>query len=476
MTALFMAAEHLQADPASDALALYAQVLSATSLASAAHHLVAQLARLGDFERVTIALHEAGKTRLLASSTSDVSQQAQGELAQALLGAMGEAIDQGVPLGWPAPLSSGNEATHSNNTDPIRLEQRQLQQLVGGAVASLPLGFDGEVFAAVSVQHDKATPITEAQILQLTNWLTLAAPALRWMRQGEESWHQRMRRGLTQALEDLRQPKRRTTRALLLAGVATVLFLALAPLEVSVSGRARVEGAQQRVLSAPSDGFIKTAHVRPGDRVKAGAPLVDLIEEDLQREQERWASQLAQHENAYAAAMAKSDRVGASTSFERVNEAQAQLALVEQQRTRGRITAPFDGLVVQGDLSQAIGAPVRQGDTLLTLASTDQYRVVVDIDETDIASVSPGQTGQLALSSLPWQNQDLVVEHITPLARAVEGRNVFEVQARLAQTSDGLRPGLIGRADLVVGRMPPLWAWGRHALMRVRLAWWSWIG
>ncbi len=471
-----MATEHPQADPASDALALYAQVLSATSLASAAHHLVTQLARLGRFDRVTIALHEAGKTRLLASSTSDVSQQALGELAQALLGAMGEAIDQGVPLGWPAPHAGDDDASDNTSTDRIRLEHRQLQQLVGGAVASLPLGFDGEVFAAVSVQRDGAAPITDTQMQQLTNWLTLAAPALRWMRQGEESWHRRMRRGLTQTLADLRQPKRRTTRALLLAGVAALLFLALAPLEVSVSGRARVEGAQQRVLSAPSDGFIKIAHVRPGDRVKAGAPLVDLIEEDLQREQERWASQLAQHENAYAAAMAKSDRVGASTSFERVNEAQAQLALVEQLRTRGRITAPFDGLVVQGDLSQAIGAPVRQGDTLLTLASTDQYRVVIDIDETDIASVLPGQTGQLALSSLPWQNQDLVVEHITPLARAVEGRNVFEVQARLTQTPDTLRPGLIGRADLVVGRMPPLWAWGRHALLRLRLAWWSWIG
>ena len=471
-----MAAENLQADPASNALALYAQVLSATSLASAAHHLVTQLARLGRFERVTIALHEAGKTRLLASSTSDVSQQAHGELAQALLGAMGEAIDQGGPLAWPAAQANDDDASDNTIADQIRIEHRQLQRLVGGAVASLPLGFDGAVFAAVSVQRDSATPITDAEMQQLTNWLTLAAPALRWMRHGEESWHQRMRRGMTQAFEDLRQPKRRTTRALLLAGLALFLFIALAPLEVSVSGRARVEGAQQRVLSAPSDGFIKTAHVRPGDRVEAGAPLVDLIEEDLQREQERWASQLTQHENAYAAAMAKSDRVGASTSFERVNEAQAQLALIEQQLTRGRITAPFDGLVVQGDLSQAIGAPVRQGDTLVTLASTDQYRVVVDIDETDIASVSPGQTGQLALSSLPWQNQDLVVEHITPLARAVEGRNVFEVQARLAQTPETVRPGLIGRADLVVGRMPPLWAWGRHALMRIRLAWWSWIG
>jgi hypothetical protein len=66
----------------------------------------------------------------------------------------------------------------------------------------------------------------------------------------------------------------------------------------------------------------------------------------------------------------------------------------------------------------------------------------------------------------------------------VEGRNVFEVETRLA-TAPGtnaaaspvdLRPGLIGRAELVTGRKPPLWAWTRHLLDRIRLTWWSWLG
>ena len=59
---------------------------------------------------------------------------------------------------------------------------------------------------------------------------------------------------------------------------------------------------------------------------------------------------------------------------------------------------------------------------------------------------------------------------------AVEGRNVLDVQARLSEPADMLRPGLLGRAELVAGRMPPLWAWSRHAVERIRLAWWSWLG
>ena len=82
----------------------------------------------------------------------------------------------------------------------------------------------------------------------------------------------------------------------------------------------------------------------------------------------------------------------------------------------------------------------------------------------------------MVLSSSPWDTQDLVIERISPLSRAVDGRNVFDVQARLAGARPDLRPGLSGRAGFVVGRMPPLWAWTRHVLDRVRLAWWSWLG
>ena len=136
----------------------------------------------------------------------------------------------------------------------------------------------------------------------------------------------------------------------------------------------------------------------------------------------------------------------ASTSMARIAEAQAQLALVDEQLVRGRVGAPFDALVVQGDLSQSIGMPVRQGDTLMTLAAMGRHRVIVEVDETDIARVRPGQPGQLALSSLPWNTHAVVVERITPLAKAVDGRNVFEVEARMEAAPSDMRPGLLGRA------------------------------
>lgn len=451
-------------------LDLYAQVLGAGTLSAAAHRLVVTLAADLGLGRVSFGLHDRGRTRLLASSHGDATD-AQSELSQRVVGAMDEAIEQAVAVAWPLT----DIASAAGGPAHITLEAAALQAHTGGAVATVPLGRDGEVLGALCVQRD-GPPLALAELQHLENLLALAAPALRWMMHATQPWHRRTARDLHAAWSALRQPGRRGTRRLLACAAAAVGFAALAPLQHEVGGRARIEGAEQRALVAPTDGFVKAAHVRPGDRVLAGAPLLDMLEQDLQLERERWSSQLAQHENAYAAAMAKADRVAAATSMARVVEAQSQLALVDGQLERGRITAPFDGLVIQGDLSQSIGAPVRQGDPLITLATTGQYRVIVDVDESDIARVQRGQGGRLALSSLPWDGLDLVVERIAPMAKAVEGRNVFEVEARLPAPRDDLRPGLLGRAQLVVGRTPPLWVWLQQAANRLRLSYWAWLG
>lgn len=458
------------ASPDIGALDLYATVLSASSFSSAAHALVAGLAARFKLDRVSFGLHDTGTTRIVASLHLDITDP-QAELHQRLLGALDEAIEQRAIVQWPLGASSA--------IDPLRcitLEHEALQRATGGAVASIPLGRNGVVFAAVCVERHRGSAFTSAELLRIEQLLTLAATALRWMREAEQSWWKCVRKDATHAIAKLRQPDRRAMRRALAGMASLLLFLGVAPLENAVSGRSRVEGAEQRVLAAPIDGFLGAAHVRPGDRVREGQALVDLLEGDLRLERERWSSQLAQHENSYAAAMGKSDRVAASTGAARISEAQAQLALVDERLTRLRVTAPFDALVVQGDLSQSIGGPVRQGDPLLTLAMTTEYRVIVEVDESDIGAVRKGQAGRLALSSLPWDGLDLTVERIAPLAKAVEGRNVFEVEARLATPNADLRPGLLGRADVVVGRTPPLWVWCRSAADRMRLAYWAWLG
>jgi len=480
-----------RADGAAAALALHARLLQAPSLRAAAQSLVTDLASQAGASRASLALAEPGHTRrlrLLASSGADRVDIASPWRDQ-VLGAMAEALDQGLGACWPpvAPAIS-TRSTHTAHITPItaegadaqavalHFELQQLQRSVGGAVAVLPLGRSGGCAAAVCIERSGEAPIDTMTLARLEALLQLAGPALDWMQRAERPWHRRAFDALRAAFHRLREPEQRLRRRAVAAAVVALAALALLPLSHDIGGRARLEGSMQRVLAAPTDGFVKTAHVRPGDRVAAGAPLLDLLEDDLRLERDRWASQRAQHENAYASAMARTDRVGAATAMARVAEAQSQLALVEERLGRGRLVAPFDGVVIAGDLSQSIGAPVRQGDTLITLASAAGYRVIVEVDEVDIARVQVGQGGRLSLSALPWQGEDIVVERIAPMARAVEGRNVFEVEARLLAPGPALRPGLLGRAELVVGHRPPLWVWLGRAADRLRLAWWAWLG
>jgi hypothetical protein len=80
--------------------------------------------------------------------------------------------------------------------------------------------------------------------------------------------------------------------------------------------------------------------------------------------------------------------------------------------------------------------------------------VIVEVDERDIGRIRVGQPGSLALSALPWDTLPLAVTRITPMASAVEGRNVFEVEAALDAQPDSLRPGLRGVARLRWGASP----------------------
>ena len=391
-------------------------------------------------------------------------------LPKQLGAALDEAIDQGVTLSWPPILPDHGVW--------VTLAHRTLAQRLDCAVLSLPLPAGPTPTGALCFEwtrgHPPVTPAVQ-QFIEAT--VAQCAPLLALQRQAHRPWHWHLRQAAQRRWRDLKTHEHPWRRRGLVLAALMLTGLALVPLPDRIGGRGRIEGAEQRVLVAPSDGFIKATHVHPGDRVKAGQVLADLAEQDLKLEHDKWASQMAQHENSYAGAMTRADRADAAMSLAKVQEAQAQLALVDEQLQRSQLNAPFAGVVIQGDLSQSIGAPVRQGDALLTVASTREYRVIIEVDETDVGKVRAGQTGVLALSALPWDTLDLRVVRITPLAQAREGRNVFEVQAEFTSAvPPEVRPGLMGQAKVTVGQRPWLWTLVRPMLERVRLSLWSWWG
>jgi multidrug resistance efflux pump len=383
--------------------------------------------------------------------------------APLLAAAMDEAIDQGVML----------VANHSvSDTTWITLAHRQMLSGHVGTLVTVPLQGGDQPLGAITLQWAQAPAPHTLQAL--TQAIDKATPWLALQRLAHRPWHWHARQALAEQWRQAWHGERRQAWRL---GAAAALAATLIPVQDDVGARARTEGAQQRVLVAPTDGFIKAMHAHPGDKVSANQVLADLAEQDLKIERDKWRAQVAQQDNAYASAMTKADRSEAAMALSRLEEAQAQLALVDEQLQRSQLRAPFDGVLIQGDLSQRIGAPVKQGDALLTVASTTNYRAIVEVDEHDIARVREGQTGALKLSSLPWDSVPIKVQRITPLAQARDGQQIYEVQASFTQAlPEGVRPGLIGQARIDTGYRPLLWQWVRPVADRLALLGWSWWG
>ena len=149
--------------------------------------------------------------------------------------------------------------------------------------------------------------------------------------------------------------------------------------------------------------------------------------------------------------------------------------LLDDQLAHTRVLSPFDGIVVSGDLSQSLGSPVEKGKVLFEIAPLDSYRVVLEVDERDIADVQVGQRGHLLLSAFPSEPVDVTVEKVTPVSTANEGRNFFRVEATLDQPHDRLRPAMEGAGKIEIDRRLLVWIWTHQVVDWVRLAVWSWM-
>ena len=417
----------------------------------------------------TLAWYDKGHAHITAQIAAPSAGHT-GRLDATLIDALDEAADQGVCLRHPVM------ATHDNAgvTRALSLALHALMPSCGHAI-SLPLPGAQEPLGALLLCWPPGPGPTQELEAILSQEAAQAAPLLHLQRLAQRPWHWHVRQAAAEQWQHWRHPPDAMTRRWRTALLLALAALVLVPWPQKIGGQARIEGLQQRVLAAPTDGFIKAAHALPGDHVKAGAVLVDLAEQDLKLERDKWLSQISQFDNAYAAAMTRGDRSEAGISLSKLEEAQAQLALADEQLQRTQLKAPFDGVVIQGDLSQSIGAPVKQGDTLMTVATERGRRVIIDIDEGDIGLIQPGQSGSIALSALPWQTLDITVRRITPQSTARDGHNVYEVEASFNEALPAqARPGLMGPAKLQVGRSPLLWGWLRPVVDKARLWLWAW--
>jgi RND family efflux transporter MFP subunit len=333
----------------------------------------------------------------------------------------------------------------------------------------------GEAVGVLTLEYPAGHALREEDLLTGEMVARLLAPVIAQGQEQERWFAGKLRRRLHHWREALLGPDHPSYQLAALAALLVVAVLLGVKGEFRITAKTVIEGLVQRAAVAPFDGFLQQAPVRAGDRVQAGQVLATLDDRDLQLEQRRWRSEQEQTRRKYQDAQARHERAAASVLDAQLNQLEAQLALVEEKLARTRIQAPFDGLVVTGDLSQLLGAPITQGKVLFEIAPLDSYRVILKVDERDIRYVSEGQKGQLALSGLTQERLGFTVSKVTPVATAEEGGNFFRVEAQLEEPGIPLRPGMEGIGKITVGEEKLGWLWTRRLLDWVRISCWRWL-
>ena len=109
---------------------------------------------------------------------------------------------------------------------------------------------------------------------------------------------------------------------------------------------------------------------------------------------------------------------------------------------------------------------------LFQVAPLGGFRVMMQIDERDIAAIAPQQQGELTLVGLPALRLPFTVQQITPVASQQDGNNFFRVEATLLDSTGQLRPGMEGVAKIDAGTRQLLWIWTHGLVDWARL--WLW--
>lgn len=417
-------------------------------------------------DRVAVGFERHGQVQpLVLSHTATFDLRS--DLVRWIGDAMDEVLDLGIVLAHPAVL--GDEVGALAHAESAR-------QLGVQALLSVPVRHEAQTLGVISFERNAGPPFTVEEQLLAAAVGVMLGPHWALQRANERHVPGRIADAMRETAREALGPRHPGLKLGLGLLVLFVVVSALWTTDHRVAARTVVEGATQLAAVAPFEGFIAEAPARAGETVRKGQTLARLDDRDLRLERSRWQAEREQLLRKYQLAQSLADRAQMGVLAAQMNQAEAQLSLAEERMARATIVAPFDGIVVAGDLSQQLGSPVETGRLLFEVAPLQGYRVMMEVDDRDITRLAIGQTGELVLSGMPDRRLQVAVQRLTPVATQRDGRNLFAVEARIEGGAPaGLRPGMEGIAKVAVGQRSLLWIWTHGFVDWLRLSLWSWL-
>jgi HlyD family secretion protein len=278
-------------------------------------------------------------------------------------------------------------------------------------------------------------------------------------------------------------------------------------LEAIVSASGKIQPKRQINVSANTMGRVTRLAVEEGQRVRAGqflleidprsleGPLqhgeagveaarsalqqaranveqsraqVDLSRQNLRRQEELWkdglttreALERAQNELTVRETEVKAREQEIQTREQQIRQEQASLSTTRYNLSQVIISSPMDGIVTRRNIEEGetavVGTMNNAGTVLLTIADMSVIEAEVEVDETDIPTVTLGQQAKVTIDAVPNRTFRGRVTEIgnSPIQPTGAQSNTqqqatnFKVVVTLEEEVPDVRPGFTCTAEI----------------------------
>lgn len=390
--------------------------------------------------------------------------------SQQIQQAMCECLDAGELVCYQAE----SESDESRVTTGHHLHKQWYASLGASPVASIPLFVAEKCVAVVSLRNPGGNSFSRPLLAKVQELVTPMMPGLLLLERADQTALQRALKETGSFAKSFTQPgsiRRKVFAAVLLVTAAWVIF---GKTEYRLAVPCTVQSTDDLQLSAPFEGAIAEAFVRPGDEVTAGQVLVRMDTDALESQRDKLLAELRRANIATLQASTNGNVAEAAESQADRDIAKVRLEVVERKLAEATIRAPSNGIILEGQLEPRLGEIVSLGEPLLRFAPSGRWDVDILVPDSSAAEIQIGQLVNVAVSARPEITNPMRIVLINAESQVEQGQNVFAAEAEFeGSPPKWLRAGMTGVARVEVGRRPVWWVWAHRAIDSVRLQLWK---
>ena len=422
-----------------------------------------ELASRYQCDRVSLGWLKDGYIRVQAISHMERFEKKM-DIVQVLEAAMEEAFDQNEEIVWPQPEGSTSVA---RDHEAFSREQGAKQMV------SLPIRLDDDTVGVLTCER-RDEPFSEVDVRGLRVLCDQAARRLGDLKHGDRWFGAKMAGAVRNGLSKLLGVEHTFAKCVGLILCVALAFVLFGKLTYRVEAPFIIRSDDLSYLPAPFDGYIDDVPVEVGDQVDKGDILLTLDIRELLIEESTAIANQNRYTREAEKARAENALADMKIALALAAQAKARLDLVRYHLAHAEVRAPFAGIVVEGDLEELLGSPVKKGDVLFKVARIERMYAELEVNERDVHELAAGATGEMAFVSQPKLKFPIKVERIDPVAVAKDDGNMFIVRGLFAAgTEDWWRPGMSGISKINVGKRNVLWILTHRTVDFFRiLLWW----